>query len=92
MTTAVLTSDNHLGAYYAHFRPDPRELRRRALQSGFQQVVDAAIERRVDLFLHAGDLFDRPDPRNAERHFVARQVRRLQEAKRISAGRLSTSS
>lgn len=92
MTTAVLTSDNHLGAYYAHFRPDPLELRRRALQRGFQQVVDAAIERRVDLFLHAGDLFDRPDPRNAERHFVARQVRRLQEAKRISAGRLSTSS
>ena len=26
------------------------------------------------------DLFDRPDPRNAERCFVARQVRKLQEA------------
>jgi DNA repair exonuclease SbcCD nuclease subunit len=80
MITAVLTSDNHLGAYYARFRPDRLEQRRRALQRGFEAVVDAAVERRVDLFLHAGDLFDRPDPRNAERCFVARQVRRLQDA------------
>jgi predicted phosphodiesterase len=42
--------------------------------------VDCAVERRVDLFLHAGDLFDRPDPRNAERRFVASQVRRLLDA------------
>jgi DNA repair protein SbcD/Mre11 len=80
MITAVLTSDNHLGAYYARFRPDRLEGRRRALQRGFEQVVDAAVARRADLFLHAGDLFDRPDPRNAERCFVARQVRRLQDA------------
>src|SRR6266545_901694 len=80
MITAILTSDNHLGAYYARFRPDRLEQRRRALQRGFEQVVDAAVERRADLFLHAGDLFDRPDPRNAERCFVARQVRKLQEA------------
>src|SRR5690349_15524190 len=80
MITAVLTSDNHLGAYYARFRPDRLEVRRQMLQRGFEQVVDAAIGRRADLFLHAGDLFDRPDPRNAERYFVARQIRRLQEA------------
>src|SRR4051794_14712026 len=103
MITAVLTSDNHLGAYYARFRPDRLEGRRRALQRGFKRVVDAALgvfsdpdlevsdpafkdrvaqvlNGRVDLFLHAGALFDRPDPRNAERLFVARQVRRLQEA------------
>jgi DNA repair protein SbcD/Mre11 len=80
MITAVLTSDNHLGAYYARLRPDRLEMRRRALQDGFREVVDRAIVERADLFLHAGDLFDRPDPRNAERCFVARQVRRLQEA------------
>src|SRR5205814_2281763 len=61
-------------------RPDRLEQRRRALQDGFQRVVDAAILRHADLFLHAGDLFDRPDPRNAERYFVAKQARRLQEA------------
>lgn len=80
MITAIVTSDNHLGAYYARLRPDRLEARRRALQRAFEQVVDHAIEDRVDLFLHAGDLFDRPDPRNAERHFVARQVRRLLDA------------
>ncbi len=80
MITAIVTSDNHLGAFYARFRPERLGQRRRRLQEGFQRVVDAAIERRVDLFLQAGDLFDRPDPRNAERHFVAGQFKRLQEA------------
>lgn len=77
---AIITSDNHLGVYYARLRPERLEQRRQALQRGFERVVDAAIERKVDLFLHAGDLFDRPDPRNAERVFVARQVKRLVDA------------
>src|SRR5688572_22818664 len=80
MITAAVTSDNHLGVYYARLRPDQLEERRRALQQAFERVVDAAIEMKADLFLHAGDLFDRPDPRNAERLFVARQIHRLQEA------------
>lgn len=80
MIKAIVTSDNHLGTYYARLRPDRLETRRRALQRAFERVVDAAIQRRVDLFLHAGDLFDRPDPRNAERAFVARQVKRLCDA------------
>jgi DNA repair protein SbcD/Mre11 len=78
--TAILTSDNHLGANYARFRPDRLELRRKRLRQAFERVVDAAIARKVDLFLHAGDLFDRPDPRNDERHFVAQQLRRLRDA------------
>jgi predicted phosphodiesterase len=80
MITAVVTSDNHLGAYYARFRPERLGQRRRRLQEAFERVVDAAIERKADLFLHAGDLFDRPDPRNAERCFVARQFKRLRDA------------
>lgn len=80
MITAIVTSDNHLGAYYARLRPDRLEQRRQAMQSAFKRVVDIALERHVDLFLHAGDLFDRPDPRNAERAFVARQIARLRAA------------
>ena len=80
MITAIVTSDNHLGAYYARFKPERLAQRRKRLQEAFARVVDAAIERRVDLFLHAGDLFDRPDPRNAERHFVACQFKRLRDA------------
>lgn len=80
MITAVVTSDNHLGAYWARLRPDRLEQRRRNLQKNFERVVDAALAMKADLFLQAGDLFDRPDPRNAERLFVARQFARLRTA------------
>src|SRR5690349_18199122 len=80
MIKAVVTSDNHLGAYWARFRPEKLEARRRALQNNFARVVEYAIENCADLFLHAGDWFDRPDPRNAERLFVAKQVQRLRDA------------
>lgn len=80
MITAVLTSDNHLGANYARFRPERLEGRRKRLREAFASVVGEAIARKVNLFLHAGDLFDRPEPRNDERRFVASQLRRLQEA------------
>lgn len=80
MISAIVTSDNHLGAYWARFRADKLEARRRALQKNFERVVDFAIGNKADLFLHAGDLFDRPDPRNAERFFVARQIQRLRDA------------
>jgi DNA repair exonuclease SbcCD nuclease subunit len=80
LITAILTSDNHLGLYYDQMRPDCLEKRRHRLRDAFTRVVDAAIDRQVDLFLHAGDLFDRPDPRNAERRFVARQLQRLNHA------------
>lgn len=80
MITAVVTSDNHLGAHYARLRLDYLEERRRYLQRAFARVVDAAIAGKVDLFLHTGNLFDRPDPRNADRVFAARQFARLREA------------
>lgn len=80
MISAVLTSDNHLGANYARYRPDRLEQRREILCASLRHVVDGAITRKVDLFLHAGDLFDRPDPRNKERLFVAEQLQRLKEA------------
>lgn len=80
MITAVLTGDNHLGTNYARFRPEQLEERRTRLREAFGEVVNAAIEKQVDLFLHTGDLFDRPDPRNIEREFVAKQWRKLGEA------------
>ena len=49
-------------------------------EMAFQQTVDAAIDRRAHLFIQAGDLFDRVDPRNQERDFVAGQLLRLQLA------------
>ncbi|MGC4043411.1 MAG: metallophosphoesterase [Armatimonas sp.] len=76
---AVVTGDNHLGTYYARLRPDRLHERREALQAGFAHAVSVALEEKAQLFLIAGDLFDRPDPRNSDRAFVARQLRRLHE-------------
>jgi len=76
----VLTADNHLSAYIPRLSPTKLAERRRRLGMAFKQTVDTAIERRADLFIQAGDLFDSVDPRNRERDFVAEQLRRLQNA------------
>jgi DNA repair exonuclease SbcCD nuclease subunit len=76
----VICSDTHLNAYYAKMRPEQLEKRREYLRNAFKKVVDFAIEEKVDVFLHSGDLFDMPDPRYLELIFVIRQLRRLLEA------------
>lgn len=76
----ILTADNHLSAYMPKLSPTKLTERRKRLGLAFKQAVDAAIERRADLFIQAGDLFDNIDPRNKERDFVAEQLRRLQMA------------
>ncbi len=76
----ILTADNHLSAYSPKLSPAKLAERRRRLGMAFKQVVDTAIERRVHLFIQAGDLFDSIDPRNRERDFVAEQLMRLRSA------------
>ena len=78
--TAVITGDNHLGTYYARLRPDRLHQRREALQAGFARAVQVALDEKAHLFLIVGDLFDRPDPRNSDRAFVARHLCRLRDA------------
>ena len=60
--------------------PQKLEVRRKWLRRGFSAAVDYAVESRADLFLHAGDLFDSPQPRNVDRAFVAHELRRLHAA------------
>lgn len=76
----VLTSDNHLGRYYDHLAPRALETRRAWLRRGWEAAVACALQRHADLFLQAGDLFDTPDPRNAERVAVAEGLARLDAA------------
>jgi DNA repair exonuclease SbcCD nuclease subunit len=76
----ILTADSHLSAYSPKLLPAKLADRRRRLAMAFQQTVDTAINRRAHLFIQAGDLFDRVDPRNQERDFVAGQLQRLQSA------------
>jgi DNA repair exonuclease SbcCD nuclease subunit len=80
MVKMVICADTHLNAYYAKMRPEQLEKRREYLRNAFKFVVDFAIEEKVDLFLHAGDLFDMPDPRYLELIFVFRELMRLKEA------------
>ncbi|MBC7326615.1 DNA repair exonuclease [bacterium] len=80
MVKLVICSDTHLNAYYARMRPEQLEKRRERLRQAFQKVVDFAIEEKVDVFLHAGDLFDMPDPRYKEVILTFRELKRLKEA------------
>src|ERR671929_185239 len=76
----VVTSDNHLGRYYDRLGPRQLEARRAWLRRGWEAAVACALERGAHLFLQAGDLFDTPDPRNAERVAVAAALARLNAA------------
>ncbi len=80
MIRIVLTSDNHLGRYYAKMNFKQLAERRRILRHAFEQVVDFAVQQRVHFFLHCGDLFDRESPPPVELTFVAQQLQRLRDA------------
>jgi len=50
-------SDTHLG--YRQYNLDERE---NDIYEAFKEAVDKAIEERVDVLIHSGDLFDSPKP------------------------------
>jgi DNA repair exonuclease len=50
-------SDTHLG--HRQYNLDERES---DIYEAFEQAVNKAIEERVDVLIHAGDLFDSPNP------------------------------
>ena len=76
----VITSDNHLGRYYAKMNARQLAERRARLREAFASVVDFAIKQRAHLFLQCGDLFDREAPPPAELTFVALQFQKLRDA------------
>lgn len=76
----VATGDNHLNRFYDRMTPQKLAQRRSYLRKGFKAAVDHAVAWPAHLFLIVGDLFDQPDPRNAERTFVAECLRELREA------------
>jgi len=76
---AVITSDNHLNKYYSKMRPNQLEERRKQIAEQFGKVVDYAIEEDADLFLHCGDLFDMPNPRNPPVSYVGRKLVELEK-------------
>jgi DNA repair exonuclease SbcCD nuclease subunit len=75
----VLTGDNHLNYYNQKMGSRLRD-RRSWIGRAWRQTVDYAIENKVDLYLHLGDLFDQISPRNPPRARVVEAFRELNEA------------
>ncbi len=80
MIRLVITSDNHLGRYYAKMNLRQLAERRARLRDAFARVVDFAIRQRAHFFLQCGDLFDREAPPPAELTFIALQFQKLRDA------------
>jgi len=69
------TADTHLG-YQQYHKPE----REQDFMDAFRQTIDAAIENDVDAVIHAGDLFQNPDPAPYIHSAVLKQLNRLGEA------------
>lgn len=57
MIKILHTADLHLGKEFKHLKDFGKRVRE-AIQLSFSKIVDLAIEKRVDTFIIAGDLFD----------------------------------
>lgn len=75
MVTVVHTGDTHLG-YHQYHKPQ----RERDFMDAFVQTVDEAIERDADAYVHAGDLFEDPQPSPAVQEEVLQNLNRLDDA------------
>ena len=78
------TADLHLSRPFGFLPPQLAEDRRRDQRTALTKIADLAIERKVDIVLVAGDLFDCPDPDPTDLEAVTKELSRLAESgKRI---------
>jgi len=71
----VHVTDTHLGKTESRIRE--REL---DFYNSFKQVIDYALEKKVDFVIHSGDLFDVARPMTRTLIFTVQQLMRLKEA------------
>jgi exonuclease SbcD len=76
--TILHTSDNHLDVPAVMFGSRRYERKKDFLQT-FDAMTDYALEKRPDLLLHSGDLFDGLNPRNPVRAQVMVAFRKIHE-------------
>ncbi len=74
-------ADTHIG-YSAYNKLDDNGINQREVDvfNAFSQVVDYALEKKVDLVLHSGDLFDTVRPSNRAISFAMGELLRLSDA------------
>ena len=75
----IHTADNHLDPVISRFKYRINE-RRQDFWRCFREIIDYALKRKPDIFLIAGDLFDRVNPRNPPRVQLIRSFRSLYNA------------
>ncbi len=76
------TADSHLG--YAAYRKSTEEginQREKDVYNAFEQFINYAIEKKPDLIIHAGDLFDSVRPNNRAITFAIKQMVRISKEK-----------
>lgn len=79
----IHTADSHLGfSRYTKLSPTTNiNQREQDTNDAFERVVDRVVAVRPNLFIHAGDLFDKPRPSNQAIAFALEQFRRVSDAK-----------
>jgi len=76
---AVHCSDLHLDRSFNIPDPQRAAARREDLNRNFVEIVDFAIHNHADLFLLAGDVFDRVRPSNDTAVLLTRKIRELKD-------------
>lgn len=80
MIKILHTADLHLGAKVGWLGKKAEQYRQDMLET-FSRIVDKAIEKKIDIFLVAGDLFDSPSPSPLVIAFVKKEIDRLVQEK-----------
>lgn len=76
----VHTADLHLDRSLQIANIARRDRRRQDIDDNFDRIVHYVLQNKPDLFLLAGDIFDRVNPGNAAREMLVRKIREVSEA------------
>ena len=73
-------SDTHLDKSFGIPNLSKALQRREDLNNNFSEIIDYALRNKPDIFLIAGDVFDKILPTNASRVFLTKKIRILNDA------------
>ena len=73
-------SDTHLDKSFGISNLSKAMQRREDLNRNFSSIVDFALENKPDIFLIAGDVFDKISPSNASRVFLTSKIKLLNDS------------
>lgn len=79
MIKLIHTGDVHLGAKFEGFG-EKGAMHRKQIEKTFETAIDTATDKKADLFLVAGDLFDSDTPPASAVDFARRQMEKLSKA------------